>query len=314
MKEVLTVDIVTGAVEIFGLVATLIGGIFALVQWRNSVRQNRVVMVDKLMDEFFSDEVKSFFYDYVDRGNGEAWFEERFNKDSEEGMRFEQSVDRCFLLFDKLCYWYFTGVINESDSAIFGYQIMRLLHDEQTVKYLNSLETDSLIQNPFVNLIRYGAYKGLIGDPFDKYRVNAFWKFRKQIVLKFSKFVGYASVCALHLDSTLRDDNGATTSSDNDKVGRISDLVRGQFKDEIVNRSKSNNDVLQNLCDERYSKQTFGICFPVLMKLRDITDRLYRRYYVNDIDINGVVYRLCNNWFERNRGDIEKWLHDGKSV
>ena len=59
-------------------------------------------------------------------------------------------------------------------------------------------------------------------------------------------------------------------------------------------------NVLNDLQDIQYCKNTFGIAFPVLSRTRTI------RYYAESI--NG--YYICSQWYERHRDRLQQWLND----
>ena len=67
--------------------------------------------------------------------------------------------------------------------------------------------------------------------------------------------------------------------------------------------------------DEEYSKENFGIQYPLLLKTNSQNPE--RHYYKELFNINGTTYRLCYEWFENksnnDRPFVEKWIEEHKN-
>ena len=89
------------------------------------------------------------------------------------------------------------------------------------------------------------------------------------------------------------------------KIGRF---VRDKFE-VLFCEHRLNSTDLDNLCDAEYSKKVFGLHFSLLKRSSDLEDRFdengHARYYSKLYYGN---YLLCSQWYERNRGLLEKWL------
>jgi hypothetical protein len=104
----------------------------------------------------------------------------------------------------------------------------------------------------------------------------------------------------------------------NNKQVEISVLVQTEFENFSKNNMISEN-MLQNLLDNVYSKETFGINFPVLkkvMKDSSIIEQRRRngfvRYWNKVYTINGGEYLICNDWYEKYRTKFLIWAEELK--
>ncbi|MGG3471483.1 hypothetical protein ABES02_28960 [Neobacillus pocheonensis] len=95
---------------------------------------------------------------------------------------------------------------------------------------------------------------------------------------------------------------------------RIGILVRNEMG-KLAKNNQLANEMVQNLLDERYSKETFGINFPVLKKVvedkplgEQTTVNGLRRYWNMSYIINGEKYKICHSWSELQRPKFLNWL------
>lgn len=95
---------------------------------------------------------------------------------------------------------------------------------------------------------------------------------------------------------------------------RIASLVQKTFID-LISNGKLSKEKVTHLCDERYSKETFLLPYPMLIKLvegsnikeqRKINGR--DRYYAEPLTIHEEKYLFCNHWVEKSRYPYKKWL------
>ena len=86
------------------------------------------------------------------------------------------------------------------------------------------------------------------------------------------------------------------------KVGRLVNSVMR----EILEGFADDTEVM-DLLDANYSKQAFGINYPLLVRVgeQNINNA---RYYSKPLTICGNQYRLCNDWYPKNRGMLEAWI------
>lgn len=95
---------------------------------------------------------------------------------------------------------------------------------------------------------------------------------------------------------------------------KIGALVRNEIEKLILSKLLTPEKV-HNLCNEKFSKETFGINYPLLKKISHdkpvIDQRLingYPRYWSKVYIINGERYLLCNDWYERNTLKFKLWV------
>ena len=91
---------------------------------------------------------------------------------------------------------------------------------------------------------------------------------------------------------------------------KIGKLVRLVMKPLIVN--KANELEIKWMQEAEYSKNTFGIQYPLLLKTE--APEAERHYYKESLKINGESFRLCCEWFEteanNDRPYVEKWIKE----
>lgn len=82
----------------------------------------------------------------------------------------------------------------------------------------------------------------------------------------------------------------------------------------VLESGKVSDYVVERLQDLSYSKQFFGINYPLLRKARDKYEAKPKRYYANASLINGNYYFICSEWYEgpanNDRPYLIKWLED----
>ncbi len=91
------------------------------------------------------------------------------------------------------------------------------------------------------------------------------------------------------------------------KIGKLVQMV---LKPLII--SKATKQEIQKMQETEYSKKTFGIQYPLLLKTSQTIAE--RHYYKDLFDINGETYRLCCEWFEtganNDRPFVEQWIKE----
>ena len=89
------------------------------------------------------------------------------------------------------------------------------------------------------------------------------------------------------------DDYSVTSDSYGEfKVGKLAQLVLGKMLEE----GKASLEEVQFMQTENYSKQFFGLNYPLLARVDSVCDPV--RYYAKPLTIYGVEYKLCSQWFE----------------
>jgi hypothetical protein len=95
---------------------------------------------------------------------------------------------------------------------------------------------------------------------------------------------------------------------------KIGALVRKEF-DRLVRNNLLSNEMIHHLLDEKYSKETFDVNYPILKKVTNdqptIDQRMingYGRYWSTINKINGERYFVCNDWYEKSRTKFLNWI------
>lgn len=111
---------------------------------------------------------------------------------------------------------------------------------------------------------------------------------------------------------TQKNSNPTPVTSDNVaykelKIGR---LVQTVLKPLLI--SKATELEIEQMQHLEYSKENFGIQYPLLLKT---TSPIHERHYYKDLfTIHGETYRLCCEWFEtdanNDRPYVEKWIRE----
>lgn len=96
------------------------------------------------------------------------------------------------------------------------------------------------------------------------------------------------------------------SSSQVDKGKKIGKLVQTSMRAVLESGRCPESEVVL-LTRNDYSKQQFGIQFPVLSEDREIMHGV-PRYYSKPLTIRGKKYYLCSQWYERNLRQLENWL------
>lgn len=75
---------------------------------------------------------------------------------------------------------------------------------------------------------------------------------------------------------------------------------------------KASKDEIEKMQNKDYSKETFDIQFPLLLKTTNSEGIKPIRYYANPINIYGEEYFMCSEWYEvatnNDRPYLLKWL------
>lgn len=105
------------------------------------------------------------------------------------------------------------------------------------------------------------------------------------------------------------------SSSDTDDIEKIGKFVRRTFNNLIV-QDKLSEEMIENLTEGKYSKDTFGLKFPFLRvvdKTKNLREQLvdengYVRYWTSPFEIYGIDYCVNKEWYENQRFRYLRWL------
>jgi len=95
------------------------------------------------------------------------------------------------------------------------------------------------------------------------------------------------------------------------KIGKLAQIVlRGILESGSVSEVE-----IMSMQDKEYSKKTFGIDFPLLVKMDGVYNDLDRvRYYKDPVVINNETYLMCSQWAEspanNDRPYLVKWIEE----
>ena len=78
---------------------------------------------------------------------------------------------------------------------------------------------------------------------------------------------------------------------------RLRELLPCRFSEEDI----------KNFTQKEYSKETWGLSYPLLSKERIKTNG-HDRYYAKDVPIGNESYYICNNWYQKQREKLREWL------
>jgi len=283
-------------------VITICCGVFAIVQWGRSLRISRSRFVREMLEALSTDDVQDVLT--TQDSSEDNWLDSRIEACNEKDD-FEAKFRKTLSNFDMLCHLYFIGNISESDLRLFLPNALRLIKDKQVREYIADqekeyLERTDIKELPYLHLVMLGKLYRIDDGRFSKYQFGRIGGFILRARRVLSMMFGLISRSAVIEPCNVE-------VLDEERIGK---LVTGRFKVEIVKRAEKDGHVLQELQDKAYCKKTFGLTYAVLINAKTIAQKLNRRYYVEELEIGGQAYRLCNNWFQRQRDKIENWINN----
>lgn len=86
---------------------------------------------------------------------------------------------------------------------------------------------------------------------------------------------------------------------------KIGQLAQTGLKAVLTNESFSEEE-LSRLQDKAYTKSTFNLNYPLLVNANKEYEK--NRYYSNFIEIKGIKYALCSQWYDYNKKHLIEWL------
>lgn len=118
-------------IEFATLVATIIGGLFALVQWQKANKIKRAEFVDSLIRKLRDDKEIAktmYMFDYV-----QDWYDGNFHN---SGTALEHEVDKTLSFLSYICYLRKNNLIKDEDFHFFYYGIKRIADNYSVQAYL----------------------------------------------------------------------------------------------------------------------------------------------------------------------------------
>ena len=126
----------TGAdyIEFATLIATIIGGVFALVQWQKANKTKRAEFINSLIEKLRDDKEIAemvYMFDYEQR-----WYNGSFHNSKND---LERKVDKTLSFFSYICYLHKNKLIEDEDFEFFSYMIQRIADNYSVQSYLFNL-------------------------------------------------------------------------------------------------------------------------------------------------------------------------------
>ena len=153
--------------DIIGLISLLlavIGGCFALVQWRMNIKLKRAEYIKSLLDEMRTNKDIIYTY-YLLEYDDKRWYDLNFHNSGE----LERKIDYTLNFFSYICYLRNHKIINRTDFSCFKYEIERILTNDQFQYYCYNLyHFSKKIKQPipFFELFEYAKTHHHIKDDF----------------------------------------------------------------------------------------------------------------------------------------------------
>jgi len=149
--------------EVLLILISIVGGFFALFQWKQSYRLKRAELIKEAMLKIRDDTDIALVLYSIDYGD--HWYNQEFV----ENHTIEAQYDKVFAFFDYLCYLYNRKIFGKNEFRIFEYRIKRMQQNSSFRNYLFNLYHFSRKNNTdisFYNLLKYLKKQGLIDKEF----------------------------------------------------------------------------------------------------------------------------------------------------
>ena len=122
--------------EIISLLLTIGGGLFALFELRNSVKNNRANYVNDIVHRITDNSDIQSFLNYVEYGND--WYTDKFHHGTDEERAIARKADKTLFNYNYVCYLIDEKIINseiESGKAVYQF-LAHNDYDEAAKQYL----------------------------------------------------------------------------------------------------------------------------------------------------------------------------------
>lgn len=99
-----------------------------------------------------------------------------------------------------------------------------------------------------------------------------------------------------------------------DTTKAIGKIVQNEFV-ALLKSGKIDSYIISSLQNANYSKQMFDVNFPVLLSInskneskKGVDHSGINRYYATPINLNGNLYLLTSQWYDRNKIKLVQWM------
>ena len=155
-------DFLEQHIETLTFFATIGGGIFALYQWRLSVKNGQAEYVDKILERFQSDDE---IRDFISKNDYEEdWYKKEFHEpESDECIA--AKADKTIFFLDYLCHINQEKILHKKEFAVFEYNLYAVIQNINTRSYFADLYQYSLVENrkfPFTHVLKYAIDNNII--------------------------------------------------------------------------------------------------------------------------------------------------------
>lgn len=160
LEDTITISDIAAALT---FLTVLIGGVFALYQWRKKLKFKRAEYLNELSTKVRNDEILSEVVTYFDYNK--PWYNEKFH-----GNRaIEKKIDAILSYFSYICYLKTERLISNSEFRFFKYEIERIIRSYQTKSYLYNLyhfSRKNNVEMSFIYLFKYAEEQKEIDKDF----------------------------------------------------------------------------------------------------------------------------------------------------
>ncbi|MBQ9788400.1 MAG: hypothetical protein IJW31_02210 [Lentisphaeria bacterium] len=174
---------------------------------------------------------------------------------------------------------------------------------------INDLEISIKTLQNFFNNAEFGfkfQFKLYANENFKKEIMDNILKIQDDIADTSELFLRSIQLCQLFKKNNIENAKNNLESAEKESMDNANESKIAYYvKEELVSILQGNNfpeDTIKEFMELEYSKDIFGIHFPLLSKEKNI------RYYANPIEIHGQKYYLCSQWYERNRQQLCSWI------
>lgn len=129
-----------------------------------------------------------------------------------------------------------------------------------------------------------------------------------QLIDMFSDIAPKSGKVSKKSSSSSKKTASATTTSPYDEL-KVGKIAQSMLKN-VLESGKISSSVITMLQNEDYSKAIFGIKYPLLVLDRNAINK--DRYYAATIKISRTEYYMCNDWYDKNRDALIKWIEENK--
>ncbi len=154
---------VNDIISIISSILAFVGGAFAYVQWRETIKTKRAQYINDLTEKIRADEdIREMVYvlEY-----DTPWYNDDFHDSGE----LERKMDKTFSHFSYICYLYKTKLLSDAEFEFFKYEIERIISNPQTKNYFfNLYHFANRLSTPitFKYLFEYGLENNLFDKEF----------------------------------------------------------------------------------------------------------------------------------------------------